>query len=173
MKNFTKYFATLFGIGFIPLAPGTFGSLFAILIWYVFIDLFSIFYFIALFLFILSVSFYQCLVDKLQFLKTFSGVEFDRYRTHRYGFQLFIKGSKSVLTLLPTGLSFPLCHHPAEQQRCSLIYLCCAGLWPHDTLHPQCRGPLFQGSPNNFCFRRNRFRKLSRCHSVTLSTRSH
>ena len=58
MKNFTKYFATLFGIGFIPLAPGTFGSLFAILIWYVFIDLFSIFYFIALFLFVLSVSFY-------------------------------------------------------------------------------------------------------------------
>ena len=58
MKNFTKYFATLFGIGFIPIAPGTFGSLFAILIWYVFIDLFSIFYFIALFLFILSVSFY-------------------------------------------------------------------------------------------------------------------
>ena len=58
MKNFTKYFATLFGIGFIPLAPGTFGSLLAILIWYVFIDLFSIFYFIALFLFVLSVSFY-------------------------------------------------------------------------------------------------------------------
>ena len=58
MKNFTKYFVTLFGIGFIPLAPGTFGSLFAIFIWYVFIDLFSIFYFIALFLFVLSVSFY-------------------------------------------------------------------------------------------------------------------
>ena len=58
MKNFTKYFATLFGIGFIPLAPGTFGSLFAILIWYVFIDLFSIFYFIVLLLFVLSVSFY-------------------------------------------------------------------------------------------------------------------
>ena len=58
MKNFTKYFATLFGIGFIPLAPGTFGSLLAILIWYVFVDLFSIFYFIVLFLFVLSVSFY-------------------------------------------------------------------------------------------------------------------
>ena len=58
MKNFAKYFATLFGIGFISLAPGTFGSLFAILIWYVFIDLFSIFYFIVLFLFVLSVSFY-------------------------------------------------------------------------------------------------------------------
>ena len=58
MKNFSKYFATLFGIGFISLAPGTFGSLFAILIWYVFIDLLSIFYFIVLFLFVLSVSFY-------------------------------------------------------------------------------------------------------------------
>ena len=58
MKNFSKYFATLFGIGFISFAPGTLGSLFAILIWYVFIDLFSIFYFIILFLFIFSVSFY-------------------------------------------------------------------------------------------------------------------
>ena len=58
MKNFSKYFATLFGIGFISLAPGTFGSLFTILIWYVFIDLFSIFYFIVLFLIVLSVSFY-------------------------------------------------------------------------------------------------------------------
>ena len=58
MKIFTKYFATLFGIGFLSLAPGTFGSLFSILTWYVFIDLFSIFYFIALFLFVLSVSFY-------------------------------------------------------------------------------------------------------------------
>ena len=58
MKIFTKYFATLFGIGFISIAPGTFGSLFAIFIWYVFIDLFSIFYFMVLFLFVLSVSFY-------------------------------------------------------------------------------------------------------------------
>ena len=58
MKNFTKYFTTLFGIGFISIAPGTFGSLFAIFIWYVFIDLFSNFYFIILFLFVLSISFY-------------------------------------------------------------------------------------------------------------------
>ncbi len=58
MKNFTKYFATLFGIGFISIAPGTFGSLFTILIWYIFIDFFSIFYFIVLFLLVLSVSFY-------------------------------------------------------------------------------------------------------------------
>ena len=58
MKNFSKYFATLFGLGFIYFAPGTFGSLFAILAWYVFIDLFSIFYFTVLFLFVLSISFY-------------------------------------------------------------------------------------------------------------------
>ena len=58
MKKFTKYFATLFGIGFISIAPGTLGSLFAIFIWYIFIDLFSIFYFVVLFLFVLSVSFY-------------------------------------------------------------------------------------------------------------------
>ena len=58
MRNFAKYFATLFGIGFISIAPGTFGSLFAIFIWYIFIDLFSIFYFILLFLCILSFSFY-------------------------------------------------------------------------------------------------------------------
>ena len=58
MKKFSKYFATLFGIGFTSLAPGTFGSLFAILIWYIFIDLFSIFYFIVLFLFVLCFSFY-------------------------------------------------------------------------------------------------------------------
>ena len=58
MKVFSKYFATLFGIGFISIAPGTFGSFFAIIIWYVFVDLFSILYFIFLFLFILSISFY-------------------------------------------------------------------------------------------------------------------
>ena len=69
MKNLTKYFATLFGIGFISLAPGTFGSLFSILIWYVFIDLFSIFYFIVLFLFVLSVSFY------------FTDIYLDNYKT--------------------------------------------------------------------------------------------
>tara|TARA_B100000902_G_C27295811_1_gene909853 strand:+ start:174 stop:632 length:459 start_codon:yes stop_codon:yes gene_type:complete len=58
MKVFTKYFVTLFGIGFISFAPGTFGSLFAIFFWYVFVDLFSMFYFIVLFVFVLSVSFY-------------------------------------------------------------------------------------------------------------------
>lgn len=58
MSAISKNFCTLFGIGLIPFAPGTFGSLFTIFIWYTFIDLFSIFYFIALFLFVLSVSFY-------------------------------------------------------------------------------------------------------------------
>jgi|TARA_S200000501_G_scaffold269112_1_gene252817 phosphatidylglycerophosphatase A len=58
MKIFSKYFTTLFGIGLISFAPGTFGSLIAIFIWYAFVNVFSIFYFIVLFLFILSVSFY-------------------------------------------------------------------------------------------------------------------
>ena len=69
MKNFSKYFTTLFGIGFISIAPGTLGSLFAILIWYIFIDLFSIFYLIVLFLFVLSVSFY------------FTDIYLDNYKT--------------------------------------------------------------------------------------------
>ena len=58
MKIFSKYFSTLFGIGNISIAPGTFGSIFAILIWYIFVNFLSIFYFIILFVFILSVSFY-------------------------------------------------------------------------------------------------------------------
>ena len=58
MKIFSKYFSTLFGIGLIPIAPGTFGSIFAIFIWYIFINFISIFYFIILFAIILSVSFY-------------------------------------------------------------------------------------------------------------------
>ena len=58
MKIFSKYFSTIFGIGHIPIAPGTFGSLFAILIWCIFINMLSISYFIILFLLILSISFY-------------------------------------------------------------------------------------------------------------------
>ena len=55
---FSKYFSTIFGIGHIPIAPGTFGSIFAILIWCIFINMLSISYFIILFLLILSISFY-------------------------------------------------------------------------------------------------------------------
>tara|TARA_A100000164_G_scaffold357784_1_gene368791 strand:+ start:402 stop:860 length:459 start_codon:yes stop_codon:yes gene_type:complete len=58
MKIFSKYFSTLFGIGNIPIAPGTFGSIFAIVIWYIFINFLSIFYFFILFVLILSISFY-------------------------------------------------------------------------------------------------------------------
>ena len=58
MKIFSKYFTTLFGIGLISFAHGKFGSLIAIFILYAFFNVFSIFYFIVLFLFILSVSFY-------------------------------------------------------------------------------------------------------------------
>ena len=58
MNIFSKYFSTLFGIGYIPIAPGTFGSIFAIIIWYIFINFISFFYFIILFIIIFSVSFF-------------------------------------------------------------------------------------------------------------------
>ena len=58
MIVFSKYFSTLFGIGYVPVASGTFGSMFAIFIWLIFVEFLSIYYFIILFLFILSVSFY-------------------------------------------------------------------------------------------------------------------
>ena len=58
MKILSKYFSTLFGIGYITIAPGTCGSIVAILIWYIFINVLSIFYFIILFVLILSISFY-------------------------------------------------------------------------------------------------------------------
>ena len=55
--TFSKYFVSLAGIGFIPFAPGTFGSIIAILIWYLVISLSSIIYFYILFFLILLTSF--------------------------------------------------------------------------------------------------------------------
>tara|TARA_Y100000816_G_C25853863_1_gene445956 strand:- start:190 stop:654 length:465 start_codon:yes stop_codon:yes gene_type:complete len=52
-----KYFVTLFGIGFIPIAPGTLGSIFAILIWYLFITKLNIYFFYLILVFIFFISF--------------------------------------------------------------------------------------------------------------------
>ena len=59
MKILSKYFVTLFGIGFIPFAPGSFGSLTTILIWYICIAYFTIFHFyiVVLITAVLSISF--------------------------------------------------------------------------------------------------------------------
>ena len=57
MKLFSKYFVTLFGIGYAPIAPGTLGSIFAILIWYISIKFINIYLFYLILIISLSVSF--------------------------------------------------------------------------------------------------------------------
>ena len=56
MIFFIKAFVTVFGIGYIRIAPGTFGSLFAILVWYTSIKFLNIylFYVILIIAFIFS-----------------------------------------------------------------------------------------------------------------------
>jgi phosphatidylglycerophosphatase A len=57
MKLFSKYFVTIFGIGYSPLAPGTLGSIFAILIWYMSINFINIYFFYLILIISLSISF--------------------------------------------------------------------------------------------------------------------
>ena len=57
MKLFSKYFVTLFGIGYAPIAPGTLGSIFSILIWYISIKFINIYLFYLILIISLSVSF--------------------------------------------------------------------------------------------------------------------
>ena len=57
MNILAKYFVTLFGVGYIPLAPGTFGSVFAILVWYLFITYLNIYLFYVMLSVIIFTSF--------------------------------------------------------------------------------------------------------------------
>ena len=57
MKILIENFVTLFRIGKIPFASGTLGSIFAIVIWFIFIQYFSIFYYYALIFIIFLISF--------------------------------------------------------------------------------------------------------------------
>jgi phosphatidylglycerophosphatase A len=54
MKRFAKIFNTLFGIGFIPYAPGTIASAFTVLSWYFFIQFFSTYSFM-IFIFLITI----------------------------------------------------------------------------------------------------------------------
>ena len=56
MKSFSKYFVSIFGIGFIPYASGTLGSLFTIIIWYILLNC-NIYAFYILFIIIFIISF--------------------------------------------------------------------------------------------------------------------
>ena len=57
MIKLTKYLVTLFGIGLIPYAPGTLGSIFAIFVWYLSISLFNIYFFYTILIIVFFSSF--------------------------------------------------------------------------------------------------------------------
>ena len=57
MSQIAKYFVTIFGLGFIPIAPGTLGSIFAILVWYFSITVLNIYFFYFLFILVFLCSF--------------------------------------------------------------------------------------------------------------------
>ena len=57
MNKIVKYFVTLLGIGFFPIAPGTLGSIFAILIWYLSITLLNIYFFYVIVIILFLCSF--------------------------------------------------------------------------------------------------------------------
>ena len=57
MIKLTKYLVTLFGIGLIPYAPGTLGSIFAIFVWYLSISLFNIYFFYTIIILVFLSSF--------------------------------------------------------------------------------------------------------------------
>ena len=52
-----KAFVSVFGIGYIRIAPGTFGSLFAILVWYISINYLNIYFFYTIIIIVFIFSF--------------------------------------------------------------------------------------------------------------------
>ena len=57
MNILAKYLVTLFGIGFIPFAPGTLGSLCAIFVWYLSITYLNIYFFYLILIIVFFSSF--------------------------------------------------------------------------------------------------------------------
>ena len=57
MNILAKYLVTLFGIGFIPFAPGTLGSLCAIFVWYLSITFLNIYFFYLILIIVFFSSF--------------------------------------------------------------------------------------------------------------------
>ena len=58
MKRLSKIFNTLFGIGFLPYAPGTIASVFTVFLWHFFIQFFSIYTYIIFVLLVTILSIY-------------------------------------------------------------------------------------------------------------------
>ena len=57
MNLLSKYFVTLFGIGYLPIAPGTLGSIFAIFVWYLSITLINIYFFYLISILVFFIAF--------------------------------------------------------------------------------------------------------------------
>ena len=57
MNFFIKAFVSVFGIGYVRIAPGTFGSLFAILVWYISINYLNIYFFYTILIIVFIFSF--------------------------------------------------------------------------------------------------------------------
>ena len=57
MKFLIKAFVSVFGIGYIRIAPGTFGSLFAILVWYISLNYANIYFFYMIIIIVFICSF--------------------------------------------------------------------------------------------------------------------
>jgi phosphatidylglycerophosphatase A len=57
MNFFIKAFVSVFGIGYVRIAPGTFGSLFAVLVWYISINYLNIYFFYAIIIIVFIFSF--------------------------------------------------------------------------------------------------------------------
>ena len=57
MIFFIKAFVSVFGIGYVRIAPGTFGSLFAILVWYISIVYLNIYFFYMIIIIVFICSF--------------------------------------------------------------------------------------------------------------------
>ena len=57
MTFLIKAFVSVFGIGYIRIAPGTFGSLFAILVWYISINYLNIYFFYMVVIIVFICSF--------------------------------------------------------------------------------------------------------------------
>ncbi len=68
MNKLSKYYVSILGLGYIPLAPGTFGSIFAIMIWYLSISFINIifFYFILIIVFVISFKLIKVYLDSNQ-----------------------------------------------------------------------------------------------------------
>ncbi len=67
--KFTNWFSTVFKIGYLPIAPGTWGSLAALLIWYIIIGYISSITLIVLIVIIFALGVYTSSINEIELAK--------------------------------------------------------------------------------------------------------